>query len=70
MDGNRFDELLRSMTVSPSRRGIARALGRFSLAGIVVPLLGLVGADGKKSKPKKKRCKGGLTTCKVKKGKK
>jgi hypothetical protein len=65
MDTGRFDDLLRLLSESPSRRGIARAMGGLILARSLGPLLGLT--DGEAGK-KKKRCK--CKACrKCKKGK-
>lgn len=54
MDGNRFDDALRALIASPSRRGV---LG-ISLAGALGTLLGPVAAEAKKKGKNKKKCKG------------
>lgn len=59
MDNRQFDHLARAL----SRRGTLAGL----LAGLAVPLMPGAAADAKK---KKKKCKAGLLTCKIKKGKK
>lgn len=61
MDAGRFDDVIRSLIASPSRRTV---LG-LSLGGVLSPLLGLAEslAKKKKGKKKKKKCKGGAKKC-------
>ena len=51
VDTDRFDNLLRSLSETPSRRGALRALGGLGLAG----LFGHADAEAKKKKKKKKK---------------
>lgn len=65
MDAVRFDDLLRALSTMPSRRGVARAVFGFALAG---PLAGLLSptdaqAKKKKGKHKRKKCKGSTRKC-------
>ena len=74
MDAKHFDFLARSLTASPSRRGMARVLAGLTLGGLLLPRL--VQADmaarkkkgkrgnGKGKKGKKgKKCPGGKVSC-------
>jgi hypothetical protein len=61
VDADRFDDLLRFVSASPSRRGMARALGAAALAGMFGQLVGINDLAAKKKKKKK---------CKASKGKK
>ena len=63
MDQPTFDRLSRSLAVGLSRRSLA-ALTSLALAAVAAP------ADQEAKKKKKKSCKGGLTRCTVKTGKK
>jgi hypothetical protein len=71
MDGDRFDTLIRSLTVKGSRRGVTRRLGGLTLGSMLLPVLGLAEARArKKCKPKCKGkacgpdgCKGKCGTC-------
>jgi hypothetical protein len=55
MDADRFDDVIRTLTASPSRRTV---LG-LTLGGTLGSLLGIADADAKKKKrKKKKKCKG------------
>jgi hypothetical protein len=65
MDAKRFDNLLRSLVASLSRRGISRALASLALAGPLSTLFGPENAEAKKKKrkKKKKKCKGGTKKC-------
>ena len=71
MDPTRFDDLIRSVTASPTRRGVVRALGGGALAGVFGLLTRGGGAAKKKHhkgnkghKPKKpKGCKAGTHKC-------
>lgn len=52
--------LLRSLAATPSRRGVARALTGFALAGLLSPLLGFTNVNArnrKKKRKNKKKCK-------------
>lgn len=64
MDAGRFDDLLRSLAESPTRRGIGRTLAGLGLGG-VLGRLSLIEAEAKKKrkKKKKKKCKGGKVKC-------
>jgi hypothetical protein len=57
MDSAHLADLLRSLARTPSRRGVARALAGFTLAGALTPLLGLPEADAKRRKKNKRRRK-------------
>jgi hypothetical protein len=63
MDASRFDDLLRSLSAMPSRRGIARAIAASALATPFVSLLALSDAAAKKKKRKKKNKKKRKATC-------
>jgi hypothetical protein len=71
MDGQRFDVLLRSLSLARSRRGLGRACG-VALAMLGVPgLVHLAAEDGAAKRKKRKRrkkssgtgCAGGLASC-------
>jgi hypothetical protein len=67
MEANRFDDLLRSLSESPTRRGIGRTLAGLGLGG-ALGRLSLIEAETKKKKrKKKKKCKGGKVKCGKKK---
>jgi hypothetical protein len=55
MNADRFDALLRSLTATPSRRGVAHALAGIIVAGTLDPLFGLTDAAAKKKKKKRKK---------------
>jgi hypothetical protein len=55
MDATHLAVLLRSLATTPSRRGVARALTGFTLAGALSPLLGLAEVDAKNKRKKKQR---------------
>jgi hypothetical protein len=57
MDANRFEDLLRSLSKAPSRRGVARALAGVTVAGTLSPWLGFASADAKRNKKKRRRRK-------------
>jgi hypothetical protein len=64
MDADRFDDMLRGLSQTPSRRGIVGALGGFALAGPLGALLDRATVEAKKKKgKKKKKCKGGKKKC-------
>ena len=54
MDANRFDDLLRTLSLAPSRRRILRMVVGSALVGPPA-LIGASAADAKKQKHKKKR---------------
>jgi hypothetical protein len=59
MEADRFDDIVRTLSATPSRRAIARAMSGFALAGGMGTLLGLADAESRKRKrkhKKKKRC--------------
>jgi hypothetical protein len=59
-----FDDLLRSLAATPSRRGLTHALAGLALAGPLGALLGLPDAEAKKRhKRKKKKCKKSKRRC-------
>ena len=65
MDANHFDELLRTLVQSPTRRGIGRMLTGVALGGMAGRFL-LTDTEAKKKrkhKRRKKKCKGGKKKC-------
>jgi hypothetical protein len=62
MDARHFDDLLRSLFDSLSRRGIGRALAGLALGG-TLGRLSLIEAEAKNKRKKKKKCKGGKKKC-------
>ena len=62
MDASRFGELLRSLSVRPTRRGIGHGLAGLLLAGVRGGL-DLLDVDAKKKRKRKKKCKGGKRRC-------
>jgi hypothetical protein len=54
MDADHFDRLARSLTTSPTRRGVTRALAGLTLAGALAPLLSLTDTAAKKRRKKGK----------------
>jgi hypothetical protein len=61
MDAGRFDDLLRSLFESPTRRGIGRTLAGLTLGG-TLGRSALVEVEARKKK-RKKKCKGGKKKC-------
>jgi len=57
MDATRFQDLLRTVTNTPSRRGIARAVAGFGLSGMLTTRLALSDAEAKKKRKKRKKKK-------------
>jgi hypothetical protein len=55
MDVARFDDLLRSLTTSPSRRGLNRLLAGLALAGPCGVLLAQADVEARKKGKKKKK---------------
>jgi hypothetical protein len=69
MEHERFDELIRRLGAAPLTRGAAlRGLTGGTLAAVLGSALAANETDAKKKK--KKKCKGGLTKCTVRRGKK
>jgi hypothetical protein len=56
VDGERFDDALRNVTLAMSRRGVTRALGGLGLSGFLAALLGGDETEAAKTKACK-RCK-------------
>lgn len=67
MDADRFDSLVRSLSVVPTRRGVTRALAGLGLVGMLGVQDGL--SDVAAKKRKKKKCKKCGPCKKCKKGK-
>jgi hypothetical protein len=64
LDANRFDELLRSLSVSLTRRGVGRTLAVFAFGGTLGRFsLAESEARKRKRKRKKKKCKGSKKKC-------
>ncbi len=61
MDAGRFDDLLRSLFASPTRRGIGRTLAGLTLGGMLGKSA-LAEVEARK-KRRKKKCKGGKKKC-------
>jgi hypothetical protein len=57
LGGEDATALLRSLATTPSRRGVARALAGFTLAGVLSPLFGFAETDAKNKRKKKRRRK-------------
>jgi hypothetical protein len=49
------DRIARSLSTTPSRRGVSRALAGLTLSGLLAPLIGLAGTEARKRKKKGKR---------------
>jgi len=67
MDANRFDDLARTLTATPTRRGVSRALAGLTLSGMLLPLIGLADTEARKKKKnrkgKKKKGRNPSSTC-------
>jgi hypothetical protein len=62
MDPSRFDHFTRTLTATPSRRGVTRALAGLTLSGMLMPLLGFTDTESRRRRKKKgkgKKNKGG-----------
>jgi hypothetical protein len=63
MDADRFDDVLRSLTETRSRRGVARMIAGLAAAGPLGILLGLADTEAKKKHKKKKHKKKRKPAC-------
>lgn len=63
MDASRFDSLGRSLSLSPSRRAVARALRGLALAGYLTSPPGYSDSEARKKKRKKRKKSGCKPAC-------
>jgi hypothetical protein len=63
LDANRLDILLRSLSQSPTRRGIGRTLAGLGFLGALGGLDQVDAEAKKKHRKRKKKCKGGKKQC-------